>query len=188
MTSLREAPAAGSRQGDAEAGVEPPAASASVEDARVEQGGGPLILSVGVARGRGYPLRLTDRPLKIRVPLTSLGIDVKSAVVEGRYGQGAGVQRQDERWPLTQHRSFRLLRTPVMPRGPPLTSAPIAPELQLTNQSEARDEETALSSNQAERAHGTGSTTMLVDTVFEMTYSTGQWTRLKKYKPIATTS
>ncbi|KAG7270334.1 hypothetical protein CRUP_007035 [Coryphaenoides rupestris] len=38
------------------------------------------------------------------------------------------------------------------------------------------------------KADGTGSTTMLVDTVFEMNYSTGQWTRLKKYKPIATTS
>ncbi|CAG12808.1 unnamed protein product, partial [Tetraodon nigroviridis] len=34
------------------------------------------------------------------------------------------------------------------------------------------------------KADGTGSTTMLVDTVFEMNYSTGQWTRLKKYKPI----
>lgn len=29
---------------------------------------------------------------------------------------------------------------------------------------------------------------MLVDTVFEMNYSTGQWTRLKKYKPITNTS
>uniref|UniRef100_A0A8D2J3R0 Negative elongation factor complex member A n=1 Tax=Varanus komodoensis TaxID=61221 RepID=A0A8D2J3R0_VARKO len=34
------------------------------------------------------------------------------------------------------------------------------------------------------KADGTGSTTMLVDTVFEMNYTTGQWTRLKKYKPI----
>uniref|UniRef100_A0A665UZA8 HDAg domain-containing protein n=1 Tax=Echeneis naucrates TaxID=173247 RepID=A0A665UZA8_ECHNA len=38
------------------------------------------------------------------------------------------------------------------------------------------------------KADGTGSTTMLVDTVFEMNYSTGQWTRLKKYKPITNTS
>lgn len=38
------------------------------------------------------------------------------------------------------------------------------------------------------KADGTGSTTMLVDTVFEMNYSTGQWTRLKKYKPITSTS
>lgn len=29
---------------------------------------------------------------------------------------------------------------------------------------------------------------MLVDTVFEMNYSTGQWTRLKKYKPITNVS
>uniref|UniRef100_A0A8C4WXL8 HDAg domain-containing protein n=1 Tax=Eptatretus burgeri TaxID=7764 RepID=A0A8C4WXL8_EPTBU len=38
------------------------------------------------------------------------------------------------------------------------------------------------------KADGTGSTTMLVDTVFEMNYGTGQWTRLKKYKPITNTS
>uniref|UniRef100_A0A673KAF1 Negative elongation factor A-like n=1 Tax=Sinocyclocheilus rhinocerous TaxID=307959 RepID=A0A673KAF1_9TELE len=38
------------------------------------------------------------------------------------------------------------------------------------------------------KADGTGSTTMLVDTVFEMNYSTGQWTRLKKYKPITNVS
>ncbi|XP_051546675.1 negative elongation factor A [Myxocyprinus asiaticus] len=38
------------------------------------------------------------------------------------------------------------------------------------------------------KADGTGSTTMLVDTVFEMNYSTGQWTRLKKYKPITNIS
>ncbi|XP_046896545.1 negative elongation factor A [Hypomesus transpacificus] len=38
------------------------------------------------------------------------------------------------------------------------------------------------------KADGTGSTTMLVDTVFEMNYTTGQWTRLKKYKPITNAS
>ncbi|KAM8968792.1 negative elongation factor A isoform X1 [Sarcophilus harrisii] len=39
-----------------------------------------------------------------------------------------------------------------------------------------------------DKADGTGSTTMLVDTVFEMNYATGQWTRLKKYKPITNVS
>ncbi|XP_053560189.1 negative elongation factor A [Bombina bombina] len=39
-----------------------------------------------------------------------------------------------------------------------------------------------------QKADGTGSTTMLVDTVFEMNYSTGQWTKLKKYKPITNVS
>lgn len=38
------------------------------------------------------------------------------------------------------------------------------------------------------KADGSGNTTMLVDTVFEMNYSTGQWTRLKKYKPITNVS
>uniref|UniRef100_A0ACB8EUD3 Uncharacterized protein n=1 Tax=Sphaerodactylus townsendi TaxID=933632 RepID=A0ACB8EUD3_9SAUR len=35
---------------------------------------------------------------------------------------------------------------------------------------------------------GSGSTTMLVDTVFEMNYATGQWTRRKEYKPITNIS
>lgn len=34
------------------------------------------------------------------------------------------------------------------------------------------------------KADGQGTTTMLVDTVFEMNYATGQWTRFKKYKPM----
>ncbi|XP_058157536.1 negative elongation factor A [Dasypus novemcinctus] len=34
------------------------------------------------------------------------------------------------------------------------------------------------------KADGQGSSTMLVDTVFEMNYATGQWTRFKKYKPM----
>ncbi|XP_045690220.1 negative elongation factor A [Phyllostomus hastatus] len=38
------------------------------------------------------------------------------------------------------------------------------------------------------KADGQGSTTMLVDTVFEMNYATGQWTRFKKYKPMANVS
>nr|XP_056704848.1 negative elongation factor A [Euleptes europaea] len=41
---------------------------------------------------------------------------------------------------------------------------------------------------QLPKADGTGSTTMLVDTVFEMNYATGQWTRLKKYKPLTNVS
>lgn len=38
------------------------------------------------------------------------------------------------------------------------------------------------------KADGQGSTTMLVDTVFEMNYATGQWTRFKKYKPMTNVS
>ncbi|KAG8137735.1 putative Negative elongation factor A-like protein [Naja naja] len=35
---------------------------------------------------------------------------------------------------------------------------------------------------------GTGSTTMLVDTIFEMNYATGEWTRLTKRKPMTNVS
>ncbi|XP_072262663.1 negative elongation factor A [Pyxicephalus adspersus] len=39
-----------------------------------------------------------------------------------------------------------------------------------------------------QKGDGTGSTTMMVDTVFEMNYSTGKWTKLKKYKPLTSVS
>ncbi|XP_075050297.1 negative elongation factor A [Mixophyes fleayi] len=39
-----------------------------------------------------------------------------------------------------------------------------------------------------QKGDGTGSTTMIVDTVFEMNYSTGKWTKLKKYKPLTNVS
>lgn len=39
-----------------------------------------------------------------------------------------------------------------------------------------------------QKGDGTGSTTMMVDTVFEMNYSTGKWTKLKKYKPLTNVS
>ncbi|XP_058040770.1 negative elongation factor A [Ahaetulla prasina] len=37
-------------------------------------------------------------------------------------------------------------------------------------------------------ADGSGSTTMLVDTIFEMNYATGEWSRLTKYKPMTNVS
>ncbi|XP_070607558.1 negative elongation factor A [Erythrolamprus reginae] len=37
-------------------------------------------------------------------------------------------------------------------------------------------------------ADGTGSTTMLVDTIFEMNYATGEWSRLTKYNPMTNVS
>ncbi|XP_063780849.1 negative elongation factor A isoform X2 [Pseudophryne corroboree] len=39
-----------------------------------------------------------------------------------------------------------------------------------------------------QKGDGTGSTTMIVDTVFEMNYTTGKWTKLKKYKPLTNVS
>ncbi|XP_056432227.1 uncharacterized protein LOC130370508 [Gadus chalcogrammus] len=55
-------------------------------------GVGPLMVSAVEAQERGYRVRLSDGRLELRVPLASPGVDVTSAVVEGRYGQRAGLQ------------------------------------------------------------------------------------------------
>uniref|UniRef100_A0AAY5KC67 ZP domain-containing protein n=1 Tax=Esox lucius TaxID=8010 RepID=A0AAY5KC67_ESOLU len=86
-----------------------------------------LVLGECAVKDRGYQLRLSDGLMEVSVPFGAEGTHIKSGVLDGRYSQSASMdlfymhQWEEERWPLTQHRSFRLLKTPYVPRNPTLT-------------------------------------------------------------------
>ncbi|MBN3275727.1 CMTA1 protein, partial [Polyodon spathula] len=90
------------------------------------------------ATSRGYQLLVNSTAVKIRIPFGAVGGYLKSHVIDNKYNQMYAIdlflehQWADDLWEVTQHRSFKPVRSPYLPETPYVVNNTIPSEKGFT--------------------------------------------------------
>ncbi|MGH0158098.1 UNVERIFIED_CONTAM: hypothetical protein FKN15_034947 [Acipenser sinensis] len=83
------------------------------------------------ATSRGYQLLVNSTAVKISIPFGAVGGYRKSHVIDNKYNQMYAIdlflehQWADDLWEVTQHRSFKPVRSPYLPETPYVVNNPV---------------------------------------------------------------
>ncbi|MGH0191548.1 UNVERIFIED_CONTAM: hypothetical protein FKN15_065775 [Acipenser sinensis] len=90
------------------------------------------------ATSRGYQLQVNSTVVKISIPFGAVGGYRKSHVIDNKYNQMYAIdlflehQWADDLWEVTQHRSFKPVRSPYLPETPYVVNNTIPSEKGFT--------------------------------------------------------
>ncbi|MXQ96040.1 hypothetical protein E5288_WYG022222 [Bos mutus] len=133
-------------------------------------------------RRRALDTEAVEKPAKEETVVENATPDYAAGLVST---QKLGSLNSEPALPSTSY----LPATPsVVPASSYVPSSETPPENPCQEQGDVIQIKLSEHTEDLPKSDGQGSTTMLVDTVFEMNYATGQWTRFKKYKPMANVS
>ncbi|MGH0139585.1 UNVERIFIED_CONTAM: hypothetical protein FKN15_043064 [Acipenser sinensis] len=97
---------------------------AQFQDKQITMGVEGILLNAPTLQTRGYNLSVNNTIVKISIPYGAEGGYLKSRVINNQYNQLYAIdlflehQWADDLWEVTQHRSFKPVKTPLIPETP----------------------------------------------------------------------